>query len=342
MPLIPGLQAFELVTQRTQTRLQLDGTLEGLQHETEHQVAEHRILGRPGAIHQSNAQGPRRFVYSLLILDDDRGDASDKYKALEARLADDPFGRCIDPRLGGVDYIYRGLKVTQRIEEQINGLMAELRLDETSLRDVKPENAAVTARAALASSEQPLARLGTIIARLNNIDAPSLADLTSGSPLAAGNVPAAVTALISLGATIYSAVTALVTLCDDPTTDQYTLAGQLVEVGKAVEAFAASADSGGDIGSAVSAYLMTGPARLAYAQAIVAYQDAAKQRVPIVPRRVPGKMSLPRFGRYLYGGGAASLEEEILRLNPGRIPYPYALTPGIELLVPDPARVRLD
>lgn len=332
MPSLPDLQSFELRTERTKTLLPLQGSLSGWSDEHEHRVNEHSIIGKAGAIHQSNAQGPRRFTFLLLILG---SDANDRYQVLESTLASDPFGRATHPRLGGFDYVYNTLKITEDLDGQINGLTAELKITETGLRDVVVVGASTAARAARSSSEDLLNSIGATISRITNADPPSLADLTAASPIK--GVPASITAMVSLGAHIYSACNALVELTDDASTDQHTLAAQLVTVGLAVESFTSTA------GTDVANYLLLGSARLVYGRALMAYQEAAAGRgVPVVPRRVPGRMSLARFCLSLYGGGAQALEAEILRLNRGAIPLPYALTPGVELLIPDPDKVRLD
>lgn len=333
------LEHFELRTERTGTVLPFEGTLSTWTGEHEHRVNEHAILGSAGAIHQSNAQGPGRYTFQLVILDDDRGAASDKYAAAEATLAADPFCALNHPRLGRRAVIFNGLKITDDQDGQINGLTAELKVTETGLREVQPQVAAITARAAVGAGATLLGRLSTLVGRINNLTPPSISDLTALSPLQ--DVPGPVTAILAQAAHLYSAVNAFTALTDDPATDQYTLAEQLVQVGLASEAFAAAA--GTALGSGpVAAYPLISQTRMAYGQALAAYQLAARGAVPIVPRRVPGRMSLARWCASLYGGGARALEEEIRRLNKGRIPNPYALLPGVDYLIPDPSRVRLD
>lgn len=333
------LEHFELRTERTGTLLPFEGTLSSWTGEHEHRVNEHAILGRAGAIHQSNAQGPGRHAFQLVIVDDDRGTAKDKYAAAESTLASDPFAQLNHPRLGRRRVIVNLLKITEEQDGQINGLSAELKVTETGLRDAQPQVAAITARAAVGAGAELLGRLATTIARINNLTPPSISDLTALSPLQ--DVPGPVTAVVALAATIYSSVNAFTALADDPTTDQYTLAEQLVQVGNAVEAFAGSAGAALGSGS-VSAYPLISQARAAYGQALAAYQLAARGGVPIIPRRVPGRMSLARFAQSLYGGGARALETEIRRLNRAAIPNPYLLPVGVDLLVPDPAHVKLD
>lgn len=332
---------FELRTERTGTVLPFEGSLSTWQDESEHRVNEHLILGRAGAVHQSNAQGPRRFAFRVLLLDDERGKATDKYKAAEATLGADPFGLATHPRFGRVRYIFNGIKVAEDTDAQINGLMAEIRITETGLRDLQPQVAAITARAAAAAGTELLGRVASLISRINNIQPPSVADLTSGSPLA--GLPGPITSLISLGANLYNAVNAFVALADDATTDQYTLAEQLTKVGNAVETVVAVAQTAlGGPAPSVAAYPLISQARLAYGQALAAYQLAARGAVPIIVRRVPGRMTLARFCQSLYGGGAQALEVEIRRLNRAAVAHRIILPAGLDLLVPDPGKVRLD
>lgn len=328
---IAGLQRFELVTERSRTRLPLDGTLTDWQDQGEHRVNEHAILGRSGAIHQSNAQGPGRYLLRCLLTGDD---VNDRYKQIESTLADDPFGTMINPRLGRMPYVYRGYRCQNDLESMINGMILELRLDETGLRDVAVASVATAARQAQKTATGLLEKIASIVSRVNNTQPPSLADLTAAIP--PFDPPPGMAALIPPAAAIYAASNDYVTLADDPSTDQYTLTAQVVRVGSAADAFAAAA------GTRVENYELVAQARLCYGQALSSYKIAAQGQTTLIRKRVPGQMSLARFCLLLYGGGAMTLEAEVLRLNASLIPTPYALPVGVELLVPDPAKVRLD
>lgn len=333
------LEHFELRTERAGILLPFEGTLMAWSGEHEHRVNEHAILGQSGAIHQSNAQGPARYTFQLLVLDDDRGSAKDKYATTESVLAGDPFALLTHPRLGRRRVIFNDLKVSEDQDGQINGLSADLRLTETGLREAQPQVAAITSRAAVGAGTELLGRLATLVSRINNLTPPSISDLTALSPLQ--DVPGPVTAILAQAANLYAAVNAFDALAGNPETDQYTLAAQLVQVGLAADSFASGAAVALGSGS-VAAYPLISRARMVYGQALAAYRLAAQSGVPIIPRRVPGRMSLARWCASLYGGGARAIEESIRRINQGRIPNPYALTPGIDYLIPDPARVRLD
>ena len=141
---------FELVTADSQTRVPLSGWLLGWTDEAQHRLNEHAILQRNGSIHQSQGQGPRRFVFRCLIREPG---ASDSYKATEALLGREPFCTLLHPRFSRVPVAFVGLKNTEDMDARTNGLVVELSLCETGLREIKAESASGAARQGAAATE---------------------------------------------------------------------------------------------------------------------------------------------------------------------------------------------
>lgn len=293
------MEAFELVTDQKKTRLPLLDTLSGWTDEVEHRLNEFVILNRASVIHQSRLQGPRRFTLKILLRDPG---ASEAYKIIEATLGADPFAQMIHPRYGHVPVVFKGLRASEEPAEALNGMLAELALSETGLRQAAAENATKAVREAATAAATARAR---------------------SAPIAA---------LAQLGVALDEEVTRFVDLVDQ-VSGMYLLATALSRVSTAAEALAAAS------GVQVVRYRITSAARLAYGRCLAAYQLLGAQQPPVVERVVPARMSLARFCQSLYGGGAQAIEAEIMRLN--RIRDPHGMPAGLRLLLPDPLVVKL-
>lgn len=294
--------AFQLVTQQTGARIALDGALLGWEDEETQRVNEHLILNRPGAIHQNQGPGPRQFTFRCLLRDEPGNPAGDRRKAISETLSADPFCLLTHPRLGGLPVVYMGLQIAEDMEASVNSITIDLHLTETGLRDERKEGAATAARQAAGASS--LAR--TLTARS--------------------------VALAPLGVALDTQTLAFVAALDSAVS-QYELQVALGRVQGAADALALAAGVG------VLAYPVTSAARLAYGQALAAYELAGAQLPPVISWTVPQRMSLARVCATLYGGGAAGLEDEISRLN--RIASPFAIPAGTVLLLPDPGAIKL-
>lgn len=300
MSTLPGLESFELVTDESKTRVPLSGALLGWTDDVQHRLNEHAILRRSGSIHQSQGQGPRRFSFRCLLREPG---ASDAYKRIESLLGSEPFATLLHPRFSRVPVVFVALKVSEDMDARTNGMIVELSLCETGLREIKAESASGAARQGAAA-------------------AASAVTLTSSSP-----------ALAPLALTLQGSMATYQDAADDAALSQYDLAQALSAVQVAADALVLAA------GVTVSAFQVVAQARLTYWLALQSYQLAGAQLPPIVPRKVPQRMSLARFVRSLYGGGAQSMELEISRIN--SIPSPYAIPAGTSLLVPDPSKVTI-
>lgn len=283
MSTLPGLESFELVTDESKTRVPLSGALLGWTDDVQHRLNEHAILRRSGSIHQSQGQGPRRFGFRCLLREPG---ASDAYKRIESLLGSEPFATLLHPRFSRVPVVFVGLKVSEDMDARTNGMIIELSLCETGLREIKAESASGASRQGAAAAASAVA-------------------LTTSSPT-----------LAPLALTLQGSMATYQDAADDAALSQYDLAQALSAVQVAADALVLAA------GVAVSAFQVVAQARLTYWLALQSYQLAGAQLPPIVPRKVPQRMSLARFVRSLYGGGAQSMELEISRIN--SIPSPYA------------------
>ena len=290
---------FELVTVDSQTRVPLSGWLLGWTDEAQHRLNEHAILQRNGSIHQSQGQGPRRFVFR--ILERSPGSA-DRLSRTEALLGREPFCKLIHPQLGRVDVVFVALKTTADLDQRSNGLTAELSVCETGLREIKADSASAAARQASQAAANAISL---------TVDVPSLSALAQA-------LAAQTTAFLGLV---------------EATTSQYDLAQGLAAVRVAADNLILAA------GVTVRRFPVVAAARLAHWQCLASYRTSGAALPPIIPRRVPQRMSLSRYVRSLYGGGAQAMELEISRIN--RIPTPHAIPAGTVLQVPDPAQVQI-
>ena len=290
---------FEIITSETQTRVPLTGWVMGWSDDVQHRLNEHAILNRSGSIHQSQGQGPRRFVFRLL---ERAPAASDRYAATEALLGREPFATLIHPRFNRVPVVFVALKVSEDLESRTNGLVVELSLCETGLREIKADSASAAARQASTSAAE-------------------VVSLTVGIP-----------ALATLALALSAQTSAFLTLVESATS-QFDLAQGLAAVQVAADNLTLAA------GVAVNRFPIVAAARLTHWQCSASYRLSGAQLPPIVPKTVPQRMSLSRFCRSLYGGAAQAMEAEIARINP--IPNPFAIPAGTSMLVPDPARVTI-
>ena len=297
--MLPGIEAFELVTSETSTRLPFEGELLGWSDDSSQRVVEHLILNRPGAVHQDQGPQPDRYVFRCLLRDPGAGE---RRKQIAQRLSTEPFCTMIHPRLGRLPVVYNGLKVSEDMGTMINGLIIELSVTETGLRDEREESASGAARQAAVASAQ------------------------------AATLAAAYPALAPLGTALDSETTAFLGLVEG-STSQYDLATGLQRVRVASEALTLAAGVG------VEFFRIVNSARMAYGYVLQSYQINGAALPPIVPKVVPQRMSLARYLRSLYGGGAIEIEAEAMRIN--HIANPYAMPAGTELLLPDPQAIRL-
>lgn len=272
-------EAFEIVTSESKTRLALEETLTGWQDQSDHRMVEHTILNRDGAIHQSRGQAARRFIFKILLRDPG---ASDTYKAIEATLAREPFVSLIHPRLGRVSAAYNGLKAVEELDARINGMLAELSLTETGLREIQAVPAAGAALEAVQATDELVALA------------------MAGS-------------FLTLALAVQTAVLAFVDALNGGAA-QYDLAQALQAVAETTGAFASTA------GVDVSVARPVAAARFAYGRCLEAFQRSGAVN-PVKEIVTTGTMSLARLAQSLAGGGARSYEAEIMRLNRIPSPY---------------------
>ena len=299
MATLPGLESFELVTNSSKTRVPLSGELLSWSDDVQHRLVEHVIINRNGVIHQSRGQGPRRFVFRVLVRNPG---ATATYRSTEALLGREPFAALIHPRFGRVSVAFVSLKSSEDMDQRTSALVAELSLCETGLREISRESPATAARKGTQAAQQ-------------------------AQTLAAGTPSLAAPTAAMVGASL-----ALQGLLDDAAALQVDLAQGLAALQAAAGAVVAVA------AQSVRLFVVVAQARLCAYYALAAYQTAGARLPPVREATVPARMSLARFVRSLYGGGSASLEEEIMRLN--RVANPYALPPGTVLLLPDPAAMQ--
>lgn len=299
------MESFELVTLKSKRRIpfeEKDGAILGWQDEVQHRLNEHVILGRDGVVHQSQSQGPRKFVFK--ILNREPG-ASERYRTTERLLGAEPFCKLIHPRYSQVSVVFLGLKALEDPDTQSNAQILELSLSETGLREVAAESAGSAAREAAAASQQ----LRTDAAPYTRLVAPALA--------------------------LDNAVLGYLRVAENEALGLYDLTAALKQVNDTAGAFVSLA--GVDV---ARARLVAG-ARLAQGKCLQSYQLLGVARPPmLLLEPLEAQMSLARLARRLYGGGAVAMEAEIARLN--RIANPFALPAGTRYLVPDPLRVVLE
>ncbi len=294
-------EAFEFVTDAG-TRLPFEGVLMAGQDQASHRITEHLLLNRPGAIHQAQGQGPRRFAFRCLL----QGvGAKQNYLAIEAAQALQPFGTLTHPWFGALPAVFRELALTYDFDQATNVLEFEAQFSESQIRKPAPRTPAGSVQAARQQAQ-------ALAARPEVMAAPSLAS----------KVAVVVLRVSALG----------VQIAGDPSLTTQPLKVALAGVSQATDEVLALS-GGSDRGNGWVAYA----ARTVFSRCLDAYNLAAASRPPVVVRYVGGAMSLPRFVAQLYGGGAAAMETEILALNRVR---PLSIPTGTRLLVPDPEWIR--
>lgn len=297
------MESFELITLPSKTRLPFEGKegqVQDWQDEVSHRLNEHPILNRDGVIHQSQGQGARKFAFR--ILNREPG-ASERYRTIERTLGAEPFCKLIHPRYSQLSVVFVSLKATEDRDGSTNAQLLELVLSETGLREVAQETAG---RASREASQTSLA-----------LKTQTAADARLAAPATALDA-----AVIDFATALESEVTT------------YQLQSALKRVGDTADAFVSLA------GVEVRRARLVASARLTYGLCLRAYGlSSSPVALPILMPPLAGPISLRRFVRSIYGGGALAVEQEILRMN--RIASPHLMPPGLRLLVPDPERVVL-
>lgn len=296
-----GLQAFEFITTTGLKRLEFTGAL--VDWETEHApgLVEHQILKRDGAIHQNQGGRPRKFVYRCVYLGKDSGD---RYKATADALEEDPFGKLIDPRWGTVNAVWEGMKTQESPQDGIGEINFTLKFSETALRTAPRESAGSVAAGAMSKAQS----------------------FGAGAPASFVVLSAAVRIVV---VNLVSQIAAAVSV-----PQQIELQRTLGEVQARTEAARVEAQR-------IGRYDLYLDALALEAAALRTYNAAAAGRPTVITHTVEVDTSLARLCAVLYGGRwARAMAEEILQLNPGRIPRPLRIPGQTRLLISNPDEVR--
>lgn len=294
------LEAVEFVNRNGQ-RLSLDGEILGWSDTLSHDLVRHKILKRPGAVHQTQKAGARKFTLRALL----SANLTARYKEIERFFADDPFVTMIHPRFSRVPVVFEGGGTTEDLDQAVNTLEVTLNFEESGIRTIPQASTSAIAQTATQTAGQ----------------------LVGAAATSPANVRAAAARVTgSVGAFADTAATVSNTLPIGP------LRAALAQVALDTEATIAAC------GSDLRYYGVVALARLVHARCLEAYNRAAEQRPPLITRPVPGRISLARWCVALYGAAAArTLEAEIAELN--RIATPYGLPAGARMLIPDPEAV---
>lgn len=227
--------------------------------------------------------------------------ASEASKLIEAALAVEPFCALIHPRYGHLDVVYQTLQGAEDLDQAVNTKEIEIAFSETTLRRT-PQPTPATAAAA---AGEAVAQLQVLVASRPAL-VPRAAALWNAVTAFAAQVEAGLSQLAVALATVSSAVDHLLAVAADP----------------------------------VALVPVVAQARLVFGRCLEAYNMAGAlgQGTPAITYYVQSSISLPALCVQLYGGESQGYEEQIESLN--RIPRPYAIPPGTQLLLPDPDAVK--
>lgn len=280
-------------------KLELMGVLESWDDELPTGMAEHLILKRAGALHQDQGRPPRKFAFKVTLLG---ADCRARYNEIAAAIDEQPSGQLVHPRLGIMPAVCDGITAQESPGNELDAIALTLRFKEDGLRGPLTPSPTGSAQAA--------------------------ADAAAQTVTAAATAPPAVQAQ---AARFQDAVGHVQQVAADVQGGGRTV----LDLNAAVVALRASLDG---LSPRIEHYRVRATATIAYGHALDAYNAVIAGRPPIVPYRVPGRMSVARLAASLYPGKFARAQAaEILALN--AIPVPYNLEPGTVVLLSDPGAV---
>lgn len=228
-------------------------------------------------------------------------DVTARFRRLLAVIESQPFGRLVDPRLGAMDAVCEGVQAQEDAGEAVDTIVFSIRFSETGLKDAPRPTP--TAQAQQAS---------TYGASAATLSAPS-----GGAIAAAGAAVQARSAGLLLA--MSQAETGVSSLLDVDAS-----LAELVTAHAQLDALAAPQ-----------------PARDAAARCLASALQARNAflegRPALVTRTLDRATSLSALAQQLYGARALAAEAEIRRLN--RIPKPWSIPAGVQLLLSDPAAI---
>jgi hypothetical protein len=294
------LEGFAFLNRKTE-RIELLGSLISWSDDVQTGIVEHRVMKQDGALHQNVGAPPARFEFQCVLLGKS---LHERIRALREQLVRDPFGQLIHPRFGLRQVVFDGLKSQETPGEMADTATFTLRFSEDQLRDPAAPSATAAAAAARAQS-------GALVTQ------------AQGAPQPVAGAAAQVDQKV----TVFESVVADLGLGSATLLD---LAGALRDVDVAAAALRRSS---------LAAFSIKAQAALVLGAAIAAYDAAAAGRPRLVPYRVPGLMSVAEIAVERYGARhARAMALELMKLQ--RIPRPYAVPAGFEMLIPSPAEVR--
>ena len=228
-------------------------------------------------------------------------DVTARFRRLLAVIENNPFGRLVDPRCGSTDAVCEGVQATEDAAEQLDTVGFSIRFTETGLRDAPRPTPTAQAQQARA-----------LAAQAQTESAPS-----------GGAVAAA-------GAEVYARASGLLTAMSQAETGL----GSLLDVDASLAALANAQQTLDALGAPQ-------PARDAAARALASALQARNAfligRPALVTRTLAQATSLSALCQQLYGARALTAEAEIRRLN--RLPRPWSISAGTQLLMSDPAAI---
>lgn len=226
-------------------------------------------------------------------------DVTAKLRRIVATVEGDPFGRLVDPRLGAVSAVCEGIVASESPGDALDSINFTIKFAEDGLRD--------TPRPTPSARAQQARSLGAQVA----------------AESAAGGA-----AVSQAGATVSQRATGFMFAISQAEAE----AGTILDVDASLAALSTSRLSLDALGAPQSA---RDAAARTLAAALQARNSFLEGRPALVLRRVDQATSLSALAQSLYGGRALDAEAEIRRLN--RIPRPWSIPAGTELLLSDPA-----
>ncbi len=301
-PILPDAKAFEFVTSLGK-RLDLHGALISWSDKLSIGLAEHQILKRDGAIHQTLGAKPRIFSFTCVLLGKD---LTKRYQTLTDTLEQDPMGTLTHPRFGSLSAVFQAISAEERPAEALNTIRFTLEFARTGLRSVEQQSPETFAAAAMEvltvlSTDSQMSRFQTLLpGRLAQLQSSALAYQQKANQFAQGQAT-------------------------------------LPELSQVLGAVSARVDALRAIPALE--YRIKAQAALVFSNILSSYNASQSSRPPAIFFSVPGNMSIQRLCASLYGGKhARAMVQEVMSLN--RIPNPYHIPAGTRLLLSDPTTVK--
>lgn len=117
---------------RSDLQIELFGTVEAWEDESQTGVVRHQVLRRAGALHQQPVIPPRAFVFRGVILGDN---VRTRYVALSDTVRAYPFGLLVHPRFSSIPVAVLHVKSSENPGDAIDCIDYTLSCEETGLRD---------------------------------------------------------------------------------------------------------------------------------------------------------------------------------------------------------------